>query len=88
TLGMSVTPDGMVHYYASPGVEDLTEEDYITSQFPYGYEAERMRTFFYNVCSADDGRRWSTSFVVDDPKVFLVRPKGKQMARRSSSSRR
>ncbi|MEL6108708.1 MAG: hypothetical protein AAFU85_22100 [Planctomycetota bacterium] len=75
TLGMSVTPDGMVHYYASPGVDDLTEDDYITSQFPYSYRAERFRTFFYNVCSADDGRRWSTSFIVDDPKVFVLRPR-------------
>ena len=77
TLGMSVTPDGMVHYYASPGSDDLTEEDYIASQFPYGYKAERFRTFFYNICSPDDGRTWSTSFVVDDPKVFVVRPVGK-----------
>jgi len=77
TMGMSVTPDGMVHYYASPGVDDLTEEDYITSQYPYSYRAERFRTFFYNICSADDGRRWSTSFVVDDPKVFVLRPKGR-----------
>lgn len=76
TLGMSVTPDGMVHYYASPGVDELTEDDYITSQFPYDYRAERFRTFFYNVCSADDGQRWSTSFIVDDPKVYLLRPRG------------
>ncbi len=80
TLGMSVTPDGMVHYYASQGVDDLTEADYITSQYPYDYRCERFRTFFYNICSADDGRRWSTSFVVDDPKVFLLRPTG-QLAR-------
>lgn len=78
TMGLSVTPDGMVHYYASPGVDDLTEDDYITSQFPYSYRAERFRTFFYNICSADDGKRWSTSFIVDDPKVFLLRPKGQQ----------
>ncbi len=80
TLGMSVTPDGMVHYYASPGVDDLTEEDYITSQFPYDYRAERFRTFFYNVCSADDGKRWSTTFIVDDPKVYLARPRGGSQA--------
>lgn len=77
TLGMSVTPDGMVHYYASPGVDDLTEDDYITSQYPYGYKAERFRTFFYNVCSADDGRRWSTTWIVDDPKVYVLRPMGR-----------
>jgi hypothetical protein len=84
TLGMSVTPDGMVHYYASPGVDDLTEDDYITSQFPYDYRCERFRTFFYNICSADDGRRWSTAFIVDDPKVYVLRPKG-QLATRQSS---
>ncbi|TWT76317.1 hypothetical protein CA13_68100 [Planctomycetes bacterium CA13] len=88
TLGMSVTPDGMVHYYASPGVDNLTEDDYITSQFPYSYRAERFRTFFYNVCSADDGRRWSTTFIVDDPKVFLLRPKQQMASRRTTRNRR
>lgn len=86
TLGMSVTPDGMVHYYASPGVDELTEDDYITSQFPYNYRCERFRTFFYNVCSADDGRRWSTAVIVDDPKVYVVRPSG-QLATRPSNRR-
>src|SRR6056297_1696852 len=82
TLGMSVTPDGMVHYYARPGVEDLTEDDYITSQFPYSYRAERFRTFFFNVCSADDGRRWSTSFIVDDSWVYAARPRNQRIATR------
>ncbi len=86
TMGMSVTPDGMVHYYASPGVDELTEEDYITSQFPYDYRCERFRTFFYNTCSADDGRRWSTAFIVDDPKVYVLRPSG-QVATRGSHNR-
>ena len=85
TMGMSVTPDGMVHYYASPGVDELTEEDYITSQFPYDYRAERFRTFFYNVCSADDGRRWSTTFIVDDPKVYVLRPAGKLATRETNN---
>ena len=88
TLGMSVTPDGMVHYYASPGVEELTEEDYITSQFPYSYRAERFRTFFYNICSADNGRNWSTSFIVDDPKVYVLRPKGGRITTRQNRTRR
>lgn len=88
TLGMSVTPDGMVHYYAAPGVDELTEDAYITSQFPYNYRAERFRTFFYNVCSADDGRQWSTAFIVDDPKVYTVRGRGGQLAAGQSSSRR
>ena len=71
TLGISVTPDGMVHYYARPGVDDLTAEDYLTSQHPYGYRAERLRSFFYNVCNGDDGRTWSTEWIVDDPAVYV-----------------
>lgn len=89
TLGMSVTPDGMVHYYAAPGVDELTEDAYITSQFPYNYRAERLRTFFYNVCSADDGRQWSTAFTVDDPKLYLLRgTPGSQIASGSHPNRR
>ncbi len=89
TMGMSVTPDGMVHYYASPGVDDLTEDDYIASEFPYDYRAERFRTFFYNVCSADNGRSWSTAFIVDDPKVYVLRPMGgKQVAGRQTTTKR
>jgi hypothetical protein len=89
TLGMSVTPDGMIHYYAAPGVDELTQDAYIASHFPYGYRAERFRTFFYNVCSADDGRQWSTAFIVDDPSVYLLRSApGAQMARGSQNTRR
>ena len=72
TFGMSFTPDGQVHYYARPGVDDLTADDYITSQFPYGYRCERFMTFFFNVCNGDDGRTWSTPWVIDDPKMFFV----------------
>ena len=73
TFGMSVTPDGMVHYYAHKGIEDLTAEDRIASQYPYGYRAREMRTFFFNVLSGDDGKTWSTPWIVDDPTVFAVR---------------
>lgn len=73
TLGMSFTPEGQVHYYARPGVEDLTEADHISSSFPYGQNAARLRNFFFNVCNGDDGRNWSTPFVVDDPKLFIVK---------------
>ncbi|MFM7034239.1 MAG: hypothetical protein ACKOYJ_03455 [Planctomycetia bacterium] len=73
TLGMSFTPDGMVHYFASPGVDDLTMDDHITSQHPYGYRTEWVKTFFYNVCTQDDGKTWSTPWVVDDPRVYFVK---------------
>lgn len=73
TLGLSFSPDGMVHYFASPGVDDLTMDDHITSQFPYGYRTETLKTFFYNVCTKDDGKTWSTPWVVDDPKIHFVK---------------
>ncbi len=72
TMGLSVTPDGMVHYYAKPGVEDITAADYITSQFPYGFNAQRLRTFFIDVCNNNDGKTWSTPFVIDDPALYVV----------------
>ncbi len=72
TMGMSVTPDGMIHYYAKPGVEDLTQADYITSQFPYGFSAQRFRTYFFDVCNRSDGKTWSTPFIIDDPALYVV----------------
>lgn len=72
TLGMSVTPDGQVHYYIRQGIGDLTAENFVTSQFPYGYKAERFKTFFFNVCNRDDGRTWSTPWIVDDPSVYFI----------------
>lgn len=72
TFGMSLSPDGQVHYFASPGVEDLTAADHLTSQFPYGFQAERLNSFFFNVCNLNDGHTWSTPFVIDDPSVYVV----------------
>ncbi len=72
TMGMSFTSDGMVHYYAKPGVEDLTEADHLTSQFPYSYRAEKMQNMFYNICNRNDGKSWSTPFVIDDPQLFVL----------------
>jgi hypothetical protein len=73
TLGMSVTPDGTVHYFASPGVDNLAQDDYLGSQYPYGLRAEGFKTFFFNVCNGDDGHNWSTAWTIDDPSVFVVR---------------
>ena len=72
TLGMSCTHDGRVHYFISEGIDDLTQDDYVTSQYPYGYKTERLRSFFYNTMSRDDGRTWSTGVVVDDPKLYFA----------------
>lgn len=73
TLGMSVTGDGKVHYFASPGVDKLTMADHIGSYFPHGLRAERFQTFFFNVCNMDDGKTWSTPWVIDDPVFYKAR---------------
>lgn len=72
TFGMSVSGDGRVHYFAKPGIEDLTMADFLISQYPYGYRAERFNSFFFNICNHNNGRTWSTPFVIDDPEVFVV----------------
>ena len=72
TFGMSISGNGQVHYFAKPGIENLTMDDHITSQYPYGYRAERLNAFFFNICNRNDGRTWSTPFVIDDPEVFVV----------------
>jgi len=54
-------------------VDELTMDGDITSQFAYGDRTEWLRTFFFNVCAHDDGRAWSTPWVIDDPKVYFVK---------------
>ncbi len=72
TFGMSCTPDGQIHYYAKPGIEDLTAEDHLGSEYPYGFRCYRFKTFFFDVCTHDNGRTWSTPFVIDDAKMYYV----------------
>lgn len=73
TMGMSYTPDGQIHFYAKKGVENLTDEDLLSSQFPYSYRAEMFETMFFNFCNKNDGKTWSTPFMIDDPQLFLVK---------------
>jgi len=73
TLGMSVTPDGMIHYYASPGIDPLKPEDHLTSQYPYSFRAYQFRTFFFDVCNRNDGKTWSTPFVIDNAELHVVK---------------
>lgn len=72
TFGMSVSADGRIHYFGKPGIEDLTREDHLTSQLPYGYQAERVNSFFFNICNQNNGRTWSTPFVIDDPALYVI----------------
>lgn len=70
---MSFTPDGQVHYYASEGVDNLTPQDRLLSSLPYGYRTEQVNTFFYNIVNQDDGRTWSTRWIIDDPSIYVLR---------------
>ena len=99
TFGMSYTPDGQVHYYAHAGVEDLTADDHLYSSFPYDSRCLYLDNIFFNVANWENGRSWSTPWVIDDPQFFVIPPEGKtlanlvrrrsrsQVARRPNSSR-
>jgi hypothetical protein len=80
TLGMSVTPDARTHFYAHPGVADLTQADYIRSSLPYGIRGTFFNTIFFNVCSGDDGKTWSTPWIIDDPRIYYAGSNGMQHA--------
>lgn len=72
TLGLTITSDGKVHYYAHEGVANLTARDHLYSNYPYGYRCEHTSTYFFNIVNQDDGRTWSTRWIVDDPKVYVA----------------
>lgn len=72
TLGMSFTPDGAVHYYAHPGIENLSSEDRLATNYPYGFRCQIFQNYFFNVVSADNGHSWSTPWIIDDPGLYLA----------------
>jgi hypothetical protein len=72
TLGMSFTPDGRVHYFARPGVDDLTASDHLATRAPYGYRCQEFNTIFFDVWCQDDGQTWSTPWAIDDPSLYRL----------------
>lgn len=72
TFGMSWTPDGNTSYFAKPGVDPLTAKDHIRTCRPYNADPLKVSTWFFNSINIDDGRTWSTAFVVDDPQLFYT----------------
>ena len=93
TFGLSCTPNGQIHQYASPGIDDLTEADHLYSSYPYGTKFLAFNNFFVNVANLDNGRSWSTPWTIDDPAMYVIPPRGQtvenlsrrggQMAKRS-----
>lgn len=71
TFGMSFTPEGYVHYFMREGVEPLEREDYVVSYRPYGFRPRVFETFFYNTVCMDDGRTWSTPWIIDDSWLYV-----------------
>ncbi|MCA9044016.1 MAG: hypothetical protein KDA69_06835 [Planctomycetaceae bacterium] len=82
TFGMTLSPDGQCHYYAHPGVEEFTAADHLYSSIPYTIRATAFNTVFFNICSGDDGRTWSTPWIIDDPKIYYVKSGTLREARR------
>lgn len=80
TFGMTFTPDGRIHYYASEGVDDLTEDDHLFSSFAYSWECRYFDNMFVNVANWEDGENWSTPWVIDDPEFFVIPPPGQSLA--------
>ncbi|MBX3439000.1 MAG: hypothetical protein KF861_16030 [Planctomycetaceae bacterium] len=72
TIGMSLTADSRVHYYAKPGVDDLTARDLIVSTRPYSRTGQYFNTIFFDVCTIDNGTSWSTPWIVDDPAIYYL----------------
>lgn len=79
TFGMSVARNGEVHYFLRRGVDDLKPEDHIASFFPYGLACDKFNLIFFNVVNREDGRSWSTPWIIDDPAVYYI-PDGWSLA--------
>ncbi len=74
TMGMSFTPDGRIHYFAKPGLDELTASDLIASNYPYGFTCQSFINVFFDVFSQNDGRADSTAWIIDDPTVYVAEP--------------
>jgi hypothetical protein len=85
TFGMSFTPEGYVHYFMREGVQDLTREDYVVSYRPYNYRPLVFETFFYNTVNLDDGRTWSTPWIIDDSWLYVSNAPQAQAAQPSAT---
>ena len=81
TMGMTFSPDGKVHFYAGKGARKLTQKDFIASSWPYGYKAMSVSTYFYNIVSPDNGKTWSTPWIVDDSGMYYLKGGVQQAAR-------
>lgn len=78
TLGISMTPDGRCSFFAKSGVEDLTADDHLGTYMCYNWRGTVFTTFFYNVMNFDNGRSWSTPWVIDNAFLHVATPPRQQ----------
>ena len=71
TLGMAFSPDGKVHYFIKSGVEKFTAKDFVATYNPYSYRCENLEAMFFDILNMDDGKTWSTAWIVDDTSLYL-----------------
>ena len=71
TLGMSFGANGQVNYYVKEGVENLTAKDHVASYFAYSSHCEQFESFFFDLVNMDDGKSWSTQWIVDDAFMYI-----------------
>ena len=78
TLGISMTPDGRSHFFAKEGIENLTADDFLGSYMCYNWRGVSFTTFFFNVMNIDNGRSWSTPWVIDNAFLHVATPPQQQ----------
>jgi len=71
-VGVELYARRMVHYYASPVVDAEPESGLHHEPSTVQLSGERMANVFLHVCRRRRRSRWSTSFIVDDPKVHVL----------------
>ena len=69
TFGASMLPGGTVQYYAGPGVDPLTEDDFVMESKPY--ECHEFNKIFFDVVG--NGSNWSTGWIIDDPTIYVAK---------------
>jgi hypothetical protein len=52
----------------------------LMSSYPYNERCTEFNNFFFNVANIDNGHTWSTPWVIDDPKIYVIPPLGQQVA--------
>ncbi|MFN0022075.1 MAG: hypothetical protein ACKVP0_27820 [Pirellulaceae bacterium] len=72
TLGMSMPPDGSVQFFGKPGIDDLTEKDYLGGWHCYSWRGVNFSTYFFNVINMDNGRSWGTPWTIDNAYLYVA----------------